>query len=179
MDQKTLRTETIYNGLIFDLERHTVRLPNGKEARRDIIRHNGASAIIPVTDDGGVILVRQYREGAGGFLLELPAGKLEPGEDPAVCAVRELAEETGHTAETMRFLTSLRPVAAYSTEVIHFYVAEGLKPGLAHPDTDEFVTLETYKLDEILRMIGEGSVMDMKTVAGVLLYARRKLGGMK
>ena len=167
---KTIHSETLVNGMIFDVVRRTVMLPNGKEAKRDIVLHNGAAAMVAVTDAGELVLVRQYRDGPSQWMLELPAGKLDPGEDAAACAVRELEEETGYKAARVRLLMKVYPVGAYCSEVIYLYLCEGLSPGEANTDPDEFLEVLTYPLEDVLRMIEAGEISDMKTVAGVLYY---------
>ena len=170
-----LNRREIYKGSIFDLAQYTVQLPNGKEAIRDIIEHGGAAVIIPVTDKGEIVMVSQYRNGAKKVLLELPAGKLDPGEDPEKCALRELEEETGYRATRIRHLIKMHPVAAYCTEMIHMYLAEGLVPGTANPDADEFVEVSAYPLQDVLDMVINGEILDMKTMLGVLFYSSIKV----
>lgn len=171
-DYQILTNKTIYNGSIFDLHQNTIQLPNGNKALRDVIIHNGASVIVPVTDDGHIVLVRQHRPGTNTLMLELPAGKLDPNEDPQTCAIRELEEETGYKATKIKKLLDLHPVAAYCTEKVAMFLAEGLQKGEPKPDPDEFVEVEVYPLDEIFTMIDNGTITDMKTIAGVLYYAR-------
>ena len=167
-----LQSKTIYSGVIFDITQRTVRLPNGKEALRDIVMHNGAAAVVALTQDGELLMVRQYREGAKDVMLEIPAGKLDIGEDPQTCAIRELEEETGYTAGQVHFMMRIQVAAAYCTEQIYLYAAENVKPGVAHPDADEFVVVETHPLPEVLRMIDSGEITDVKTIVGVLNYMR-------
>lgn len=162
----------LYNGLIFNVVQETVILPNGEPARRDILLHNGAAAVIPVMDDGRLIFVRQYREAASMYVLEIPAGKLDKEEDPLVCAYRELEEETGYKASSMRRLMSFYTAIGYSSEIIHLYLAEGLMPGTQQPDDDEFVSLEIYTLEAALEMIDNGAIVDAKTISALLYYAR-------
>ncbi|MCL2707600.1 MAG: NUDIX hydrolase, partial [Defluviitaleaceae bacterium] len=150
-----------------------VRLPDVRTAKYDVIVHCGAAAIIPVRPDKKIILVRQYREAVGREILEIPAGRLEKGEDPAECARRELKEETGCAAADMDFLTKFYPVVGYSTEIIHFYVAQNLSSGEPDPDENEFVRAEAYSLAEALKMIDSGEIMDGKTIAALLLYERQ------
>ena len=171
MAYEILQSQKVYEGVIFDVEQRKVRLPNGEEARRDVVTHNGAAAVVALADSGDLVLVRQHRQGADGPMLELPAGKLDPGEDPQKCAQRELAEETGYVAEGLRLLTKLHVAAAYCTEVIHLFFAGKTKPGPTNPDPDEFVTVETHSLMDALRMVQDGTITDAKTVAGVLYYA--------
>ncbi|HOQ76433.1 MAG TPA: NUDIX hydrolase [Thermoclostridium sp.] len=170
--EKTIRTEPVHKGFIFDIERLTVELPNGKAAYRDVIRHSGASVIVPITEDGHVILVEQYRKPVEEVSLELPAGRLNEGEDPARCAARELKEETGYTASRLVKILTLYPAAAYSDEVLHVYVATGLSKGEASPDEDEVIQAFKYKMDDVIKMIMDGAIKDSKTVSGILFTVR-------
>ena len=172
---KTLEKNKLYTGNIFDLYQYKVQLPNGKEASRDIIEHNGAAVIIAVKDNGDIVMVRQFRNGSDSVMLELPAGKFDPNESPEECALRELEEETGFRATKIKPLLKLHPVAAYCTEQITMFLAQGLIQGEPKPDPDEFVDVEIYPLDELLGMIDRGEINDMKTIAGVLYYARNRL----
>ena len=168
-----IKTQKIYQGRIFDLAHHVTKLPNGKETQYDVIEHNGAAVIIPVTDSGELVMVRQYRPGSGTVMLELPAGKLEgPDEDPQECALRELAEETGFRAKKIRPLLKLHPLAAYCTEQIFMFLAENLIPGETNLDEGEFIDIEIHPLPAVLDMIDNNKISDMKTIAGVLYYDR-------
>ena len=152
------------------MTQQTLCLPNGKEAVRDVIQHGGAVAIVAVTNEGNLLMVRQYRPGSGSMMLELPAGKLDLGEKPQKCALRELEEETGYRAYKIKPLLKVYPVAAYCTEHISLFLAEDLRPGTLNPDEDEFLEVEAHSMQELLRMIGEGEITDMKTIMGVLYY---------
>ena len=165
-------SEMKYRGIIFDVTQRTVTLPNGRQAKRDIVEHNGAAAVVALTKYGEVVLVRQYREAAKDYLLEIPAGKLEAGEDPAACALRELEEETGYRAGSVRLMFKARPAAAYCTEMLYIFAATDLTQGASHPDTDEFVTALLHPLPQVLGMIESGVITDMKTIAGVLHFAQ-------
>ena len=169
---EVLNTEKLYNGPIFDLSKKTIRLPNENAATLDVIEHNGAALIIPVTDNGELVMVKQYRIGTESVLLEFPAGKFDPGEDPGECALRELEEETGYRASKISLLFETIPIAAYCTEKISVYLAEGLKPGQPKPDENEFLEVEVYPLEKLLKMVDSGELLDMKTVMGILYYAR-------
>ena len=168
---ETLSKEKIYNGPIFDLAHYQIALPNGKHGRRDVIEHKGAAVIVAVADDGRLVMVRQHRVGASAMLLELPAGKLDLGEEPEKCALRELAEETGYAATKIRPLLGVFPVAAWCTEKHHIFLAEDLKPGEPNPDVDEFVEVELHSVSDLLRMIERGEIVDAKTIVGVLYYS--------
>lgn len=167
--EKTLTRQQAFAGKIFDVERRTVALPDGAEALRDVVMTHHATAVVPVTEDGDVILVRQFRSGPEDVMLEIPAGKMEPGEDPALCAARELEEETGCTARELRLLTGLWVSPAIVCECIRIYLAEGLREGEMHPDTGEFVAVERMPLDEACAKIFSGEITDGKTVAGLLM----------
>lgn len=171
--EKTIGVQPIYHGNILDVERLTVELPNGKIATRDVIRNPGASVVIPITDDGQIILVEQFRKPNDKVFIELPAGKLDfPGEDPERCAARELEEETGYTAQKLEKILTLYPAPAFADEILHIYLATGLSCGECHPDEDEFITAKAYPLEEALMMIDEGVICDAKSVAGILMAER-------
>jgi len=168
---ETLSREKIYSGRIFDLAHYSIRLPDGNVAQRDVIEHGGAAVIVAVAADGRLVMVRQHRIGSNAMTLELPAGKLDPGEDPAKCALRELAEETGYIAAKISPLPVLFPIAAYCTEKYYMFLAEDLTLGEPNPDDGEFVETELYSISDLLDMIKRGEIIDMKTVAMVLYYA--------
>jgi ADP-ribose pyrophosphatase len=171
-----LSSETIYAGRIFRLDRDLVRFPDHSEAPFDIIRHPGASAVLPFLDDPAgadprILLIRQFRHAAGGEIWEIPAGRLEPGEDPVTCARRELEEETGYTAERVEHLVSLYTTPGFTDELIHLYRATGLRPGMAHREADEFMELHELRWSEIDRMIAKGEIQDAKTLV-TLMWVR-------
>ena len=161
-------SEEIYNGKIVHLFRDAVRLPNGKLATREVMRHPGAAAVVPLTRDGNVVLVRQYRYPFAQVMLEIPAGKLDPGEDPLACARRELTEETGYEAEEFVSLGVFYPSVAVMDEKIHLYLARGLTFRAANPDADEFLNVEQRPLKELVDLILQGGVPDGKTQSAVL-----------
>ncbi len=163
------KTETIHKGRVFDLNREEVRLPNGKTAVLDVIYHPGAAAMVPITADGKVLLLSQYRYAANGFIWEIPAGTLEPGEDMLDCAKRELIEETGFSADTWETLTTMTPVPGYSTEVIHMFLATGLSPAAQNLDEDEVLEVKTLDFTKALSMVETGEITDAKTICGLLL----------
>jgi len=169
--EKTLSSKVVYEGTIFNVEKHAVELPNGHIASRDIIRNPGASVVIPIIDDC-IVLVEQFRKAAEKTFLELPAGKLEYGEDPRDCAVRELKEETGYTAGKIEKVMSLYPAPAFADEMLHIFLATDLKKGEAEPDEDEFISAKVLRLEEALAMIDQGIINDGKTVAGILFASR-------
>lgn len=173
--EEKLESQTIYQGRIIAVTQDTVRLENGKNAKREVVHHHGGAAIVPVGKNGEVYLVRQYRYPMGRELLEIPAGKLEPGEDPRAAAIRELEEECGLTADEIVDLHPVYPSVGYDTEVIHMYLATGLHETKCHPDEDEFLDRLSYPLDTLVEMVMQGEICDAKTVAGIL-KAKIRLG---
>ena len=167
--EKTVSEKHIYKGNIIDVDLLTVTLPNGKTATRDIVRHPGASAVIPLNEKGEIYMVRQFRKPLDSVSLEIPAGKLDKGEDPIVCAGRELKEETGLTAEKLTYLVSVHSTPGFSDEVLHLFAATGLKEGDSCADEDEFITTEKYHVDELLGMVLEGKITDAKSIIGIFL----------
>ena len=158
--EKKLRSENIYDGVLLHVRRDTVTLPNGREAVREWVRHPGASAVLPVFEDGTVLLVRQYRYPVDRVTLEIPAGKLDsPKEDPLVCAVRELSEETGYTT------------VGFSNEYIHIYAAHDLQAGAQHTDDDEFIHVVKMPLEEAVERVKSGEIFDAKSVTAILMTA--------
>ena len=164
--------ETVHTGRIVNLRSDTVRLQNGKIAGREVVEHNGGVVIAAVTETGDLIAVRQYRYPVSEELLELPAGKLERGEDPLECAKRELSEETGCTAETWVDLGKIYPSPGFCEEALYIFLATGLIQGEAHPDEDEFLSVCTVSFDEFWEMIMSNSLPDAKTIAGVVKAER-------
>lgn len=162
------KSELVYQGKIMTVTRDHVVMPNGKEAVRESVLKNHASAIVPLDGQGNVILVRQYRHAARTEILEIPAGTFEDREDPKVCALRELEEETGFRAGKLTYLNWIYASVGVTDEKIYLYLAEDLQPGKQNLDPDEFITLETYPLEETIRMIETGQITDGKTVAALL-----------
>ena len=168
-----LSAEEIYHGKIIRVEKWKVSLPNGEEAPREIVLHNGASAIVPVDAAGNVTLVRQHRVAANRFTWEIPAGKLDhPKEDPFLAAQRELEEETGLRAEKWQFLTCIDTTPGFCSEKISIYLATGLSQFDAHPDTDEFLRLTTIPLWEAVELCMKGEIRDSKTIVGLMMAQR-------
>ena len=170
--EKTVSEKEIYRGNIIDVDLLTVTLPDGREATRDIVRHPGAAAVIPLNEKGEIYMVRQFRKPLDAVSLEIPAGKLDAGEDPVICAGRELKEETGLTAEKLTFLVSLHSTPGFSDEVIHLFAATGLKEGDSCADEDEFITTEKYSVAELIDMVLKGKITDAKSMIGILLADR-------
>ena len=166
--EKTLESKEIFKGRIIRVRLDTVALSDGRESLREVVEHPGGVTVIPVDSEGNVYCVRQYRYPYGEHVLETPAGKLEPGEDPLECAVRELGEETGFTAERYEYLGYLYPSPGYCREVIHIYLATGLVSGRMHLDEGEFLDVEKHSLEELTDMAMKNELTDAKTVAAVL-----------
>jgi ADP-ribose pyrophosphatase len=167
--ERKLESRLINEGRYFSFRTDVVELPSGRRTRRDIVRHPGAVAIIPVLSDGRLVLVRQYRYAAGKSLLELLASTLEPGEKPLACACRELREETGYKAGEMRRLLSCFMAPGYSSEVIHFFEARGLRYIGDDLEPDEEIETETIDVSEARGLIEENAIEDAKTIIGILL----------
>ena len=160
-------TRNIYTGKVITLNVDTVPLPNGVTIDLETIRHPGASAVVPVKDDGTVVLIRQFRHAAGGFIYEIPAGKLTPGEDPLHCASRELEEEVGYRASSFQLLSSIFTAPGFADEVIHVYKATGLTKGQQHLDRDEVLEIVEMSLDQAIAQIQAGTIRDAKTIVGL------------
>ncbi len=168
-----LESENIFDGNLLHIKKDKVKLPNGGEAYREWVKHPGAAAVIPLTDQGEIILVRQYRYPIGEVTLEIPAGKLDiAGEDPLECAKRELSEETGYTAHEYKFLSKLATSVGFSDEVIYIYAAKGLKAGTQHTDEDEFINVVKVPLAEAVEMVLDGRINDGKSVTAILMLDR-------
>lgn len=176
LEETTIRKIYVYRGRILNLRNDDALLPNGKVCSREVVEHNGGVCVLPVTDGGQVLFVRQYRYPYSTTLLELPAGKLERGEDPFTAGVRELREETGYEAETYYDLGCLYPSPGYTDEVIHLYAAEGLTAVGQDLDDDEFLNVETFPLAAALRMAFDGTLVDAKTLAALFKYDGMKRG---
>lgn len=166
--EKKLQSRKIYDGRIVHLRLDEVELENGKSAMREVIDHPGGVCVAPIEPDGTILMVRQFRYAHGKELLELPAGKLEYGEDPAACGLRELAEEVGREAGEYHSLGCLYPTPAYVTEVIHLYYAAQLTPVAQHLDEDEFLDIVRVPFDEALEMVLDGRICDAKTQLALL-----------
>lgn len=167
--EKKIASEKVYQGSFLQMFRDSVRLPNGHEASREYVKHPGATAVVAITEDGRIAMVWQYRYPVGKVMLEIPAGKLDAGEEPLVCAKRELKEETGYVAQSWTKLTSLLTTPGFTDEVIHLYKAEQMRFDMACPDEDEFIHVELYTPKELRAMIADGTIDDAKTIVALLM----------
>lgn len=168
---KRIKRETVYNGAIIEFCRDEVITPDGNNVKWDYLKHKGAAAIIPVMEDGSIVMVRQWRNAVDKFSLEIPAGGKDTIDEPTFnCAVRELEEETGYVADKVEFLNTIIPAIAYSGEKIDVYVAFGLKKTKQHLDPDEDIDLEVYTVDELIEMIMNNDINDSKTISSIMTY---------
>jgi ADP-ribose pyrophosphatase len=174
LTETVVSSKPIYTGRVIDVRQDTVRLPNGKEASRDIVAHNGAIAAVPLLPDGSVVMVRQFRLPAGRPLLEIPAGSLNKNEEIDGCVYRELVEEIQYTPGNIRKLFSMYVAPGYSTEQIHVYLAQDLVAKDGTGDDDEFLNIEIVTLDEALAKIETGEICDAKSIAGLLYVTRMR-----
>ena len=175
--EQLLSSEVVFEGPLFRVLHDKLIEPGGRMSERDVIRHNGSVVILAMDRskdkrDPWIVVERQYRHAARQYLWELPAGKLDPGEDALAGAKRELAEETGYSAKRWKLLTEYYPSPGFLGESMKIFVAEGLVAGDAHPEDDEQIEFRLVKLSEALKMIEKGAILDGKTLSGVLLYAR-------
>lgn len=161
-----LDSQVVYKGGFFDVNKDRIRLPDGGEATREYIRHPGAVVILPLFEDGTVLVERQFRYPLHRVFVEFPAGKIDRGEERLTSAMRELEEETGYTASDWRYVTTIHNAIGYSDEQLFVYLAQGLKAGTAHCDEEEFIQTYRMPLDELMQWVKEGKVSDVKTVIG-------------
>lgn len=171
--EETIGREEAFAGRVFQVEVRQVQLSDGSNAGREIVLHNGGACIVPLDKDNNVHMVRQYRAPFDDIMLEIPAGKLEPGEDPLSCAARELAEETGFRSSNIEHLATIYPSPGYCSEILHIFLGTELTPGEAEPDEGEILTCDSYPLDSLLQMIDSGAIKDAKTVVALLALERR------
>ncbi|MBD0305347.1 MAG: NUDIX hydrolase [Nitrospiraceae bacterium] len=157
----------IYKGRVVTLNLETVTLPNQATVELEVVRHPGAAAVVPLKADGTVVLIRQYRLAAGGFIYEVPAGKLHPGEDPQQCAIRELEEEIGYRPARMDKLATFFTAPGFTDEVMHLFKATGLTPGAQKLDHDEVLEVVELSLKEAIELINDGTIRDAKTIVGL------------
>ena len=174
--EERISGEDIYGGIFLNMKRDKVSLPDGGEAVREYLTHPGAVAVLAILDDGRVLLERQYRYPIAKACIEIPAGKLEIGEDPLLCAKRELEEETGYTATKWSYIRRIHPVISYSTEFIDIYLAEGLMPGKSHLDAEEFLDVFAAPLEQLLAWVEDGEITDVKTTISTYWLDRHRRG---
>lgn len=168
-EEKTMKSEKIYEGKIVNLRIDTVELPDKKYSKREIVEHPGAVGIIPITDDDCIVLVKQFRKPVEKFLLEIPAGKLEINEEPRETATRELKEETGYDANKMEYLLEFYTSPGFSNEKVYLFLASELIEGSPCPDTGEFIKTEKINIEDLLKMVERGEIVDSKTIIGIEL----------
>lgn len=173
-EEKTMKSERVYEGKIVNLRIDTVELPDKKYSKREIVEHPGAVGVVPLTDDGFLILVKQFRKAVEKSLLEIPAGKIEINEEPKETALRELAEETGYRAEKMEYLFEFYTSPGFSNEKVYLFLATGLTEGEANPEDDECIQIKKYKIKDLIEMVNRGEINDSKTIIAIL-YAERYL----
>ncbi|MCL6474659.1 MAG: NUDIX hydrolase [Firmicutes bacterium] len=169
MQEEVIRSERIFQGRVVNLRVDTVQLPNGKVSQREIVEHRGAVAIVPLLNDDTVLMIRQFRLAVNEVLLEVPAGTLEPDEPSEVCAARELEEETGYRAGTLRKLFSQYLAPGYSQEILHVFLAKDLEKTAQHTEDDESVEVVPVPLSLAVDMVLSGEIRDAKTIAALLV----------
>jgi len=175
MDFKVIKKQRLYIGKVFNLVVDEIEYASGSRAIREVAEHPGGAVVLATFPDKRIILVRQFRYPLGKFLYELPAGKLGPGEDPALCAARELAEETGYRAKTWRRLTAIYTSPGFCTEQLHIFLATDLSPALegqALEEGEHSLTVEIVPVSDAIKMIERGEIVDGKTICGILLGDR-------
>jgi ADP-ribose pyrophosphatase len=176
LNERTVASEQVWQGRFLDVRRDTVALPNGHEVTREYIVHPGAVMVVPILDDGRLVMERQFRHPMGRVMLEFPAGKIDPGEPPFACAVRELAEETGYRAKQWARAGLLNNAIAYSTEGIDIWFARGLERGAARLDAEEFLEVVIHTEAEVDARCASGDITDAKTLIGLLWLQKWRSG---
>ena len=176
-----LSSDRVYDGKIVKVDLDVVAAPDGSEMKLEIVRHPGAAAIVPLLSDPdaadpSILLIRQYRYATNGYIWEIPAGVLEPGEDPVHCAHRELLEEVGATAQKMEHLTTIYTTPGFTDEQIHLFLASGISVGETQHEIDEFIEVEALPVSKILEMIKDGEIVDSKSISALLFTAGMRLG---
>lgn len=166
--EKIIGSKRLYEGAIINLELMDVTLPNGKAGKREIVRHPGGVGIAALDDENNIYLVRQYRAPYDKIIFEIPAGKLDKGEEPLNAAKRELSEETGLTAKEIKYVGDFYPSVGFCDEVLRMFIATGLSEGEVHPDADEFVNTVKMPFDEAVELVLNGTIKDGKTIATIL-----------
>lgn len=177
LQTKRISRKKVFKGKVFTVAEDTIQFPNGTQTKWDVLLHDGAAAVVPIDNEGNIILVEQYRCVKDGQVLEIPAGKLDPGEDPQVCAARELEEETGYKAKTLVLVGSIYSAVGFSDEEVYIYVANGLEKGKLNLDEDEYVTIKKHTMEQVVKKILNGEIKDSKTVAAILTVKEMMLQG--
>ena len=172
-DEKTVSTEEVFKGSIVTLAVDKVEMPDGSLARRELVYHPGGVGVVAITDQDEIIMVYQYRKAIEKAIYEIPAGKLDPGEEPNICGMRELEEETGLKARTFEYLGFIYPSPGFTDEVTHIYLATDLYQGQINPDPDEYLDVVKMPISNVLEKIMNNEISDAKTVAGVLKALRK------
>ena len=170
-EEKTLSSEKVFEGRIVNVRVDVVEMPDGKNAYRDIVEHPGGVGVLAITDDNKILMVKQFRKPLEKAIYEIPAGKLDKGEEPLVCGMRELEEETGYKAKEFISLGFMYPSPGFTDEVTYMFLAKGLYKGESHPDEDEFLEAERIPLDEAVKLVLNGDLPDAKTQVLVLKVA--------
>lgn len=170
---KRLDRKLIHKGTIIEYYRDTIAIPNGNVDEYDFIGHKGAAAVVPVTEDGKILMVRQWRNALDRFTLEIPAGGLNPGESMKEAAARELEEETGYRSDELSLLITVRTTVAFCNEKIEIYLARNLMPTCQHLDEDEFIDVKAYDVEELCAMIYAGQIEDSKTISAIMSYQNK------
>ena len=173
-EEKTMKSDKLYEGKLLNLRVDTVELPNKKYSKREVVEHPGGVAVIPITEDNCIVLVKQYRKAVERFLLEIPAGKLELNEEPRQTAQRELKEETGFEARKLEYLLEFYTSPGFSNEKIYLFLASDLIEGETNPDAGELVEVEKYSINDLIKMVERGEIIDSKTIIGIN-YAKKYL----
>ncbi len=173
---KRLSRDLVHKGAIIDYYQDTVKVPNGNVVKWDFIGHKGAAAVVPVREDGKILMVRQYRNALDRYTLEVPAGGLDGiGEPTKTAAARELEEETGYRSDNLEFLISIRTTVAFCNEKIDIYVAKDLQKSVQHLDEDEYINVEAYTVEELMDRIYDCTIQDSKTICAIMTYAHKYL----
>ena len=170
--ETTISSQTVFSGNVFQVKVDKVKLPDKRESTREIVKHPGGVTMLPLTVDNKIIMVKQYRKAVEEVLLELPAGKLEEKEEPVECVQRELEEETGYRAGSVKKIISFYTSPGYSNEILHLFLGQDLKFTTKNPDKDEFVETEIIEKNQIMNLIFRGKIKDSKTIIGLLYFLR-------